>query len=211
VGDAGAGLQGLIDRLDDVENEWVLEPPQLDTSMNQPPFPDLLNIVRNKLDRDAIVVNDMTMISYHARKIFPVYEPRTFLAPTVYGTLGFSVPAAVGAKIACPDKQVVSLCGDGGFMYTATELSTAVQQGLSLPIILCNDNTYSAIKRAQDREHEGRNIAVDLVNPDFVMFAQSFGMDGVRVTNTGEFTTAIEEALDVDGPTLIEVSLANFS
>ena len=158
-----------------------------------------------------MVVNDMTMISYQARRIFPVYHPRTFLSPTVYGTLGFSMPAAVGAKIACPDKQVVSLCGDGGFMYTATEFSTAVQQGVSLPVVLCNDNAYTAIKRAQDRECDGRNIAVELANPDFVMFAQSFGMQGVRVADGQAFGEALEEALQADGPTLIEVFLSDYS
>lgn len=211
VGDAGAGLQALNARLQPSETEWTLEPSEPSRQGNQPPFPELLRIIRDLLDRDAVVVNDMTSISYHARRIFPVYEPRTFLAPTVYGTLGFSMPAAVGAKVACPDKQVVSLTGDGGFLYTATELSTAVQQGLSLPIILCNDNTYSAIKRAQDREHEGRNIAVDLANPDFAMFAQSFGMGGVSVSNTQDFGAELEKALTADGPTLIEVSLPDFA
>ena len=210
VGDAGAGLQALNDRLNKAETDWTLEPSEPNVQGDQAPFPELLGIIRSMLDRDAVVVNDMTSISYHARRIFPVYEPRTFLAPTVYGTLGFSMPAAVGAKIACPDKQVVSLCGDGGFMYTATELSTAVQQGLSLPIILCNDNTYSAIKRAQDRDH-GRNIAVDLANPDFAMFAQSFGMGGVSVSNAKDFSAELEKALQADGPTLIEVSLPDFS
>ena len=147
VGDAGAGLKALNERLGETKTEWNLDGHESGKDetpgyMIPGPFTELLGVLRDTLDRDAVVVNDMTMISYQARRTFPVYQPRTFLAPTVYGTLGFSMPAAVGAKIACPDKQVVSLCGDGGFMYTATDLSTAVQQGVSLPIILCNDNTY---------------------------------------------------------------------
>ncbi len=216
IGDAGAGLQGLSARLDGVKTTWHLNASksregQTPDHAIQGPFPELLGVLRDVLDRDAVVVNDMTMISYQARRTFPVYQPRTFLSPTVYGTLGFSVPAAIGAKIACPHKQVVALCGDGGFMYTATELSTAVQQGVSLPVILCNDNAYSAIKRAQDRESGGRHIAVQLANPDFVMFAQSFGMAGARVTQAREFGDALERALQVDGPTLIEVSLPEYS
>ena len=214
IGDAGAGLRELCARLDAVQTAWRLPEQRKDPAPDpgiQGPFPELLGILRDMLDRDAVVVNDMTLISYQARRTFPVYRPRTFLSPTVFGTLGFSMPAAVGAKIACPHKQVVSLCGDGGFMYTATELSTAVQQGVSLPVILCNDNAYSAIKRAQDRECDGRHIAVQLANPDFVMFAQSFGMAGVRVTRACEFGDALEQALQADGPTLIEVSLAEYS
>lgn len=216
VGDAGAGLKALNERLGETKTEWNLDGHESGKDetpgyMIPGPFTELLGVLRDTLDRDAVVVNDMTMISYQARRTFPVYQPRTFLAPTVYGTLGFSMPAAVGAKIACPDKQVVSLCGDGGFMYTATDLSTAVQQGVSLPIILCNDNTYSAIKRAQDRECEGRNIAVKLANPDFVMFGKSFGMAATRVTNAPEFGEALEEALQADGPTLIEVYLPEYS
>ena len=214
IGDAGAGLQALHARLKGVQTAWRLPVPREDESSDSGthgPFPELLGILRDVLDWDAVVVNDMTMISYQARRIFPVYHPRTFLSPTVFGTLGFSMPAAVGAKIACPHKQVVSLCGDGGFMYTATELSTAVQQGVSLPIILCNDNAYTAIKRAQDRECGGRHIAVQLANPDFVMFAQSFGMAGVRVTCAREFGDALEQALQADGPTLIEISLPEYS
>ena len=213
VGDAGAGLRGLYARLDGAKTAWSVNNSvsQAPGQWEEKPFPELLGILRNVLDRDAVVVNDMTMISYQARRHFPVYQPRTFLSPTVYGTLGFSMPAAVGAKIACPDKQVVSLCGDGGFMYTATELSTAVQQGISLPVVLCNDNTYDAIKRAQDRECDGRNIAVKLANPDFVMFAQSFGMQSVRVTNGQAFGEALEEALRTEGPTLIEVFLPEYS
>ena len=213
IGDAGAGLRELYARLDGVKTAWDVSDSvsQASGQGEEGPFPELLGILRDVLDRDAVVVNDMTMISYQARRIFPVYQPRTFLSPTVYGTLGFSMPAAVGAKIACPDKQVVSLCGDGGFMYTATELATAVQQGVPLPVVLCNDNAYTAIKRAQDRECDGRNIAVELANPDFVMFAQSFGMQGVRVTDGQAFGEVLEEALQADGPTLIEVFLSDYS
>jgi acetolactate synthase-1/2/3 large subunit len=215
IGDAGAGLKALNERLDGLKTAWDLDgagPGDGQSPPNIPgPFPELLGILRETLDRDAVVVNDMTMISYQARRTFPVYKPRTFLSPAVYGTLGFSMPAAVGAKIACPDRQVVSLCGDGGFMYTATELSTAYQQGVSLPIILCNDNTYSAIKRAQDRESGGRHIAVELANPDFVMFGKSFGMAATRVSNGQEFGKALEEALQADGPTLIEVNVPEYS
>lgn len=214
VGDAGAGLKALSERLGETTAAWDLDGGEssTDRALDIPgPFTELLGILRATLDRDAVVVNDMTMISYQARRTFPIYQPRTFLAPTVYGTLGFSMPAAVGAKIACPDKQVVSLCGDGGFMYTATDLATAVQQGISLPIILCNDNTYSAIKRAQDREHGGRHIAVELANPDFVMFAKSFGMEAARVTNGREFGNALEEALQANCPTLIEVDVPKYT
>ena len=209
VGDAGAGVRALCERLDEKESDWQVA--GVRAVAGDGPLPKLLAVLRSVMDRDAVLVNDMTMISYQARRLFPVYEARSFLSPTVYGTLGFSMPAAVGAKIACPDRQVVSLCGDGGFLFTATELATAKQQNVPLPIVVCNDNTYTAIKSAQDRESGGRYIGVDLENPDFVMFAKSFGLKATRVTDYETFDKVLTHALAENGPTLIEVFLPAFS
>jgi acetolactate synthase-1/2/3 large subunit len=211
VGDAGAGLGALCDRVGNNPSLWEAKPAGSENVAVDGHFGELLAVMRNVLDRDAVLVNDMTMISYQARRQFPVYAARSFLSPTVYGTLGFSMPAAIGAKIACPDRQVVSLCGDGGFLFTATELSTARQQNVALPIVVCNDHTYTAIKRAQDRESGGRYIGVDLANPDFVMFVKSFGLEATRVTDCEAFEKALKAGLGAAGPTVIEVFLPDFS
>ena len=217
IGDAQSGLQSLLSLLEDDQqhSDWLPEETAAEREKQQSsadtPFPQILHTLRQALDRDAIVANDMTMICYQARRLFPVYAPRTFLAPNYYGTLGFSFPAAIGAKLAQPDRQVVSLCGDGGFLFTAQELSTAPQQRLSLPILLFNDHGFTAIRRFQDREFEGRHIAVDVDNPDFQLLARSFGIDSARPTSCAALSEALKQALQMDLPTLIEVPLAEFA
>ena len=105
---------------------------------------------------------------------------------------------------------MVALCGDGGFLFTGQELATARQQRLCLPIVLCNDNCYTAIRQGQERDFGGRYTGVDLENPDFVLFAHSFGIASARVKSRPDLERALREALRRDGPTLIEVSLPEF-
>ena len=144
-------------------------------------------------------------MAYVSCGLYPVYEPRTFLFPNGYGTLGFGLPAAIGAKIACPDKQVVCMVGDGGFQYTMGELGVAVQERVGLPIVLFNDNTYSAVKEAQKWERGGRYKAVDLVNPSFLGIAKAYGIEGVLAETPEALTAAITAAYGRDLPTIIEV------
>ena len=214
VGDARQGVQVLLELLGEEvrRSGWDLGEiaNEGQEAEGEYPFPEILDAVRRVVDRDAVVTNDMTMISYQARRLFPVYSPRGFLSPHYYGTLGFSVPAAVGAKIACPQRQVVALAGDGGFMFTVQELATAKQQRLNLPIVLCNDNCYTAIQRAHERRFGARYVGVELENPDFVQLAQSFGINGVRVTSCAALAGALAEALRAELPTLIEVYLPKF-
>ena len=118
--------------------------------------------------------------------IFPFYQPRTSLFPWGFGTLGFAFPEAIGAKFAKPDSPVVSICGDGAFLFTGTELATAVQYGLNIPIILPNNNAYGMIKIQQRDKFDGQFMSVDLKNPDFVAFSKAFGAYGERVTKPDE-------------------------
>jgi len=213
VGDARKGVQALLDLLgkDPGPSAWsdaeIAGEAQADEVGL---FAAILAALRQSLERDAILTNDMTLACYRARRLFPVYAPRSFLSPHYYGTLGFAVPAAIGAKIAQPQRQVVALCGDGGFLFTGQELATAKQQRLSLPIVLCNDDCYTAIRQGQERDFGGRYTGVDLENPDFVLFARSFGIEGVRVQSRPALERALHTALQVDVPTLIEVSLPEF-
>ena len=162
------------------------------------------------MDRDSALFNDVTRVCYQARRFFDVYAPRTFHSPITYGSLGFSVPAAIGAKIADRSRQVVALCGDGGFMFTAQEVLTAKQERLGLPIVLFNDDCYSAILRAQDRDYEGRHVAVKLDNPDFQLFAKSFGVASALVTRLDDLGNAVTDAFARDVPTIIEVDIERF-
>lgn len=166
-----------------------------------------IEALRNALPRDGILVNDMTQMSYVACGLYPVYEPRTFMFPSGYGTLGFSLPAAIGAKIARPETPVVCVVGDGGFQFTMGELGTAVQERLGLPIVIFNDSTYSAVKEEQFNSRGGRFIGVDLVNPDYVELAKAYRIPGVRATSPDMLQREIVAALDRDQPTLIDVPI----
>ncbi|MDW7982332.1 MAG: thiamine pyrophosphate-binding protein [Thermomicrobium sp.] len=166
-----------------------------------------LHAIRAALPRDGILVNDMTMMAYVGNRHYPVYRPRTYLFPTGYGTLGFAVPAAIGAKIARPEANVVALVGDGGFQFTMQELGTAVQFAVGVPIVLFNDASYTAVKDEQARSYRRRFIAVDLVNPDFQRLAAAYGVPAVRVTTPEDLSEAIVTALQRTHPTVIEVPI----
>ncbi len=167
-----------------------------------------LAALRRAIPRDGILVNDTTMMTYAAARFFPCYQPRTFLVPAGYLTLGFSVPAAIGAKIAQPDKVVVSIVGDGGFQFTMHELATAKQFDVSLPIVIFNDSTYTAVKMDQAMRYDRRYIAVDLENPDFVKLAAAYGIPGVRANSPEELEAAVIEASQRGGPTIIDTPIS---
>lgn len=166
-----------------------------------------LDAVRDALPREAIVVADMTMLGYAAADYLPVYAPRTFIHPSELCTIGCGLPLALGAKVAAPDRPVVALCGDGGFLLTATELATAVQEGLGAIAVVFNDATYSAVKDAQRRGFGGRYVATDLRAPDYVALARAFGAHGVQAVGPMALHDALVDAQRRVGPTVIEVPL----
>jgi acetolactate synthase-1/2/3 large subunit len=166
-----------------------------------------IDALRRSIPRDGILSTDMTMMSYVACGLYPVYEPRTFFFPSGFGTLGFALPAAIGAKIGRPEAAVVAVVGDGGFQYTMGDLGCAVQERLGLPIVIFNDSTYSAVKHAQKEERNGRYLAVDLVNPDYVKLADAYGIPGVRANSPAELERELALALARDLPTIIDVPI----
>ncbi len=166
-----------------------------------------VDALRRAIPRDGVLVADMTQMAYVACGVYPVYEPRTFMFPSGYGTLGFALPAAIGAKIARPDAMVVAVVGDGGFQYTMAELACAVQERISLPIVIFNDSTYSAVKEAQKESRDGRYIAVDLVNPDYVDLAKAYGIPGVRVASPEQLEAEVLAASARSMPTIIDVPI----
>lgn len=167
-----------------------------------------IDALRRALPRDGILVTDMTQMSYVGCYLYPVYEPRTYMFPSGYGTLGFSTPAAIGAKIARPESAVVAVIGDGGYQFTMGDLGTAVQERVGLPIVIFNDSTYSAVKEAQSESRGSRFIGVDLVNPDYVDLAKAYRIPGVRANSPEEMEREIRAALSRDLPTLIDVPIA---
>jgi acetolactate synthase-1/2/3 large subunit len=165
----------------------------------------LLGAIRSRLRRDAIVVCDITTLGTLARRYFPVYEPRTFVCPLGFGTLGSAYPLALGAKRGRPERQVVAICGDGGFLFNLQELATAAQHGLGVVALVVNDGGYGAIRDWQRRHAGGRFTSVDLVAPDFMGLAQAFGVVGLRAKGADDVGDVLEAALRETRPVLLEV------
>jgi acetolactate synthase I/II/III large subunit len=169
------------------------------------PQADLAGAIREELPDDGIVICGMTQVGYWSRLAFPVYQPRTFLTSGYQGTLGFEFPTALGAKVGMPERPVVAIAGDGGFMYNVQELSTMAQQGINAVAIVFNDNAFGNVRRTQRTQFDGHIIGSDLQNPDFAKLAELFGVAGVRARGAGELRIALRNALSNAHPTLIEV------
>jgi len=166
-----------------------------------------LNILREVLPDNAIVTDELSQVGFASWYGFPIYQPRTFVTSGYQGTLGSGFPTALGAKVANPDRPVVAITGDGGFMFGVQELSTAVQFNIGVVTLVFNNNAYGNVRRDQRTRFDGRVVAADLVNPDFVKLAESFGVASSRVTSPDHFKPALEKALAHGGPSLIVVEV----
>jgi acetolactate synthase I/II/III large subunit len=163
--------------------------------------------IRAALPDDGILVADLTQVAFFATLGFPVYCPRTFIGPGYQGTLGSAFATALGAQVGNPDKKVVALMGDGGFLYNVQELATMRQRRLNAVAIVFNDNAYGNVRRTQREAFAGHVIAADLVNPDFVALAESFGVRGLRVDTPDALRSVLGDALAAKEPILIEVAV----
>jgi acetolactate synthase-1/2/3 large subunit len=170
-----------------------------------------LDILRDVLPDNAIVTDELSQVGFTSWFGFPVYQPRTFITSGYQGTLGSGFPTALGAKVAHPDRPVVAITGDGGFMFAVQELATAVQFKIGVVTLVFNNNAYGNVRRDQLQVFDGRVVAADLVNPDFVKLAESFGVGAIRVTSPAEFKPALEKALADGGPYLIAIDVVRDS
>lgn len=166
-----------------------------------------LDAVRSVIPRDAIVVSDATLPAYSAVQGFPVYEPRTYLGPHGWADIGFGFPAALSASVGRPDVPVVLFSGDGGFQLNLQELGTAAQYDIPLTAIVWNNSSWGVLKGQQRTLFKERYMASDLVNPDFVRLAESYGLAATRVATLAELETTLDEAIRGRGFHLIEVSM----
>jgi acetolactate synthase-1/2/3 large subunit len=170
-----------------------------------------LEAIRAELPEDGIFVDEVTQMGFAARIAFPVYKPRTFLSPGYQDPLGWGFATALGAQHARPDVPVVAISGDGGFMFTATEMATAIRHRIPLVTIVFNDGAFGNVRRIQQERFGNRVIGSDLANPDFVAFGKSFGAEAVRAKGPDELRQALRQAFaHRDGPTLIEVPVGAF-
>jgi acetolactate synthase-1/2/3 large subunit len=189
-------LEGLKDHL---QKEYDKLSPQI----------DYIKAIRAELPDDGFVVGESTQLVYTARVAMPFYRPRTFINAAYQGTLGYGFPTALGVKVANPDKQVISITGDGGFLFGASELATAVQHRIATVTLIFNNFAYGNVKRAQIQKYGGRVIATDLHNPDFVKLAEAYGALGLRAESPDALASAIRRGFDHDGPTLIEIPVGD--
>jgi len=169
------------------------------------PHVEYLAAIRDVLPNDGFFVEEICQAGFTSYYGFPVYRPRTFVSCGHQGTLGFGFPTALGVKVANPGKAVVSITGDGGFMFGVQDLATAVEYGINLVTVLFNNNAYGNVLRDQARLFGGQVLGSRLRNPDFVKLAESFGMAGVRASSPAQLCRELEVALASDAPALIEV------
>jgi 5-guanidino-2-oxopentanoate decarboxylase len=168
-----------------------------------------LRAIKTALPWDGVVFSDMTQIAYLGNYAYPVDNPGQWFHPSGYGTLGFALPAALGAKISSPARAVIALAGDFGLQFTLSELMTAVEAGLSLPIVVWNNSALGQIR--DDMVAAGiPQLGVIGRNPDFVGIAHAYGAEGYRVHDPAALTEALRNALDHPGPTLIEIVASSF-
>ncbi len=212
VGDARLGLAALAERVgrysgtrpsrrdelqaltDSVAEQGAKTQPQHDYAM----------AIRAELPEDGIFFQESTQVGYWSSVYFPCYQPRSYFTSGYQGTLGYGFATALGAQVGVPDRRVVSVNGDGGFMYNVQELATMAQQKIPLTAIVFNDNAYGNVKRIQQLQFQGHEIATDLYNPDMMKLADAFGVEGRRANSPEELRTVLREVFASPRPVLIE-------
>jgi acetolactate synthase-1/2/3 large subunit len=217
VGDARATLEALLERLRAAgprrpsrKTEFQALRAEVAALATQEPQASILKSLRAGTPEDAILVAGMNQIGYYSRPFWPVYAPRTYLSSSYSGNLGYAYPVALGAKVARPDRPVVSVSGDGGFMYNAQELATAVQHKINVVAVVFNDNAYGNVARDLD-ESWGGAFGAQLHNPDFMKLADAFGVRGLSAKEPTQVGRLVADAVQMDRPVLIEVPVGRMS
>ena len=213
VGDASSYTAALVERLSERDitrssraaelaghNAWLAD--RLEELAPQVGF---LKAIRAALPEDGIFVDEVTQVGFVSRLAFPVTRPRTFLSPGYQDNLGWGVGTALGVKAALPDRAVVSIAGDGGFLYQVGELATAVKHNLAVVFVVFDNAMFGNVKRIQQERYGNRVIAADLHSPQFVELAQSFGVLGLSARTPAELENAVRTGLESRRPTLVHV------
>jgi len=201
-GDALVALTALRDALDGLMGSRVSRAAEVvaaratieDQLRAIGPAAGIVETLRDAIPDDAIVVPDTATMAYMCHMHLKVYEPRTYLPTSFMGTLGAGYPTALGAKVGRPDRPVVTVVGDGGFLFTATEMATAAQYGIATVTVVFDDGAYGNSNRDQRERFAGREIGTQLRNPDWVRLAGAFGIDAVAVPGPEQLGPAVREA-----------------
>jgi acetolactate synthase-1/2/3 large subunit len=170
-----------------------------------------LQAIRRALPEDGYFVDEITQVGYASWYGFPSYAPRHHVNCGYQGTLGYGYATALGVKVAHPDRAVVNIAGDGGFLFTSNEMATAAQYGIALVTVLFNNGKFQNVQRQQREWFGGRVIGSDLRNPDFVRYGESFGVRSTRVKDPAALEIAIRAALERNAPELIEVECGDMA
>lgn len=218
VADAAEGLRKLLPRLEKHvrgRDSREAEMRELKAALAEElaplgPQKAWIDAIRAELPEDGILVEELTQISYASRLLYPVYRQRTYLTTGYQGTLGWGLPTALGAKVAMPDRAVVSVSGDGGFMFGVQELATAVKHNIAVVALVFTDDAYGNVRRIQQDLYQGRVVASDLANPDFVKLGASFGLRSERAKSPQALRKALAAALAANEPALIEIPVGQF-
>jgi acetolactate synthase-1/2/3 large subunit len=211
VADAAAGSRALLDALDVAtrssrrEEFLRLKAEARAAILSVQPQMAYLDAIRDALPRDGFFVEEISQMGFTARFGFPVYGPRRYVTCGFQDNLGFGYDTALGVKVAHPGKAVVSISGDGGFLFGAQELATAAQHGINVVAIVFNNGAYGNVLRDQRQSYDGRVIGAELGNPDFVRLAESFGVRAIKADTPDALRARLFEALALDAPALIEV------
>ncbi len=193
--------------------DWTTELHDLrQVDRNVPNYPGPLNVaavmrqLETLLPGDAIVTTDAGNFAVWASRFVDFKDGQRYIGPT-NGSMGYAVPAAIGAKIAFPDRMVLALVGDGGFLMTGQEIATAFHHGVAPIVLVFNNQMYGTIRMHQERTYPGRVSGTALTNPDFVKFIEAFGGHGELVSRTEDFAPAFRRAVESGRPALIELAV----
>jgi acetolactate synthase-1/2/3 large subunit len=171
---------------------------------------NLLIELRKLLPENAIVTTEVGQNQMWSALYFKALKPRTFISSGGLGTMGFGFPAAIGAKVACPDRPVVDVAGDGSFLMTEQELACSVTENIPVTVIVLNNSVLGMVAQWQRMLYKRRYMAVNLgKSPDFVKLAEAYGAQGFRVTSIAEFQTAMKKALKSKVTTIIDVPIGS--
>ncbi len=206
--DAASALTAAVEQRNDPLRAAALARAKAETLkdiQSVQPQMSFLNAIREVLPENGILCDEMTQAGYVSWFGLPFHTPRSLITSGFSGTLGAGFPTALGVKVAMPDRPVVSLNGDGGFLFGGAELATAMQHGINLITIVFNNSAYGNVMRDQKRMFDGRDSGSALRNPDFLAYAKSFGVPAWRVTNADGLRSALKQAQTAQTPTFIEV------
>jgi acetolactate synthase I/II/III large subunit len=213
IGDAASQLRALIaalprhnrkrpSRADELKGhrDWFAE--RLSRLEPQVGF---LKAIRAALPEDGIFVDEVSQMGFASRVALPIEKPRTFLSPGYQDNLGWGFGTALGVKAAMPDKKVLAIAGDGGFLYQIGELATAARHNIAVVVVVFDNGAFGNVKRIQQERYGNRLIASDLQNPDFVKLADSFGIASFKASDAGQLEDALHKAFALDAPALVWV------